>query len=119
MKGVGASVRDLRVQRTLHSETPCHPFQIEFDLLKDLRERFDALDIGAVCLPCMHNCSQHVRIIVLRAIPPGGDGWIDLEEFNMVLTFNKFKTTEQQPGLYFHEFKNMVRIGAGTGPFFR
>ena len=47
------------------------------------------------------------------------NGWIDLEEFNMVLTFNKFKTTDEQPGLYFHEFKNMVRIRQAINPFFR
>ena len=38
----------------------------------------------------------------------GGDGWIDIEEFNMVLTFDKFKHTDNQLGLCFAEFENMV-----------
>ena len=37
----------------------------------------------------------------------GGDGWIDIEEFNMVLTFDKFNNTDDL-GLCFAEFGNMV-----------
>ena len=62
-----------------------------------------------------------MRFDILYGNPtPGGDGWLDVEEFNMVVTFDKFKTSTSDKGLYLEGFQNLVRIWVkGIGPGIR
>ena len=51
---------------------------------------------------------SNTTLIASRAnATAGGDGWIDIEEFNMVLTFDKFNSRDDR-GLQFSEFEKMV-----------
>ena len=60
-----------------------------------------------------HSLEQHddpnaLVFACCAIVTAGRDGWLDIEEFNVMLAFDKYKKTDNQLGLCFDEFKHMV-----------